>query len=329
MNPRLSLAIEGGSVELPSDGRIAVFGAPADQDLSALPKDRVQVIQGYFPDHQAFAALGYSVGTAPEGAFSAAFVFLSRARTESRALLLQAQEITNGGIVVIDGQKTDGVDSMLKDCKSHGAVIGPVYAKAHGKIFSVHGGDFSDWRAAVAPKTVDGFLTAPGVFSADGIDKGSAALAAALPDTLKGRVADLGAGWGYLSSEILKRADVTECHLVEASHGALDCARQNLTDDRARFHWGDATAFQPDTPFDFVVTNPPFHTSRVADPALGRAFIQSAARILASRGTLWLVANRHLPYEAALADAFIEVEEITGDPSFKIFRASKPRRAKR
>ena len=53
-----------------------------------------------------------------------------------------------------------------------------------------------------------GFTTVPGVFSADAPDRGSVLLAAALPAKLPARVADLGAGWGYLSRAILARDGV-------------------------------------------------------------------------------------------------------------------------
>ncbi|MBV1866734.1 MAG: methyltransferase, partial [Marinosulfonomonas sp.] len=95
------------------------------------------------------------------------------------------------------------------------------------------------------------------------------------------------------------------------------------------FHWADATDFLFREGFDQIVMNPPFHTGRAADPDLGRAFITSAARLLAPRGTLWLVANRHLPYESALSTSFRDVSELTGDSSFKVFRAAKPVQRKR
>jgi 16S rRNA (guanine1207-N2)-methyltransferase len=145
-----------------------------------------------------------------------------------------------------------------------------------------------------------------------------------LPARLGPLVADLGAGWGYLSRAILAREGVTEVHLIEADHAALDCARQNVTDPRARFHWADTTVHAPGIAFDTVVTNPPFHVTRAADPALGRSFVEAARRLLAPRGDLWLVANRHLPYETALRSAFREVAEIGDDPAFKLFHASHP-----
>ena len=74
-----------------------------------------------------------------------------------------------------------------------------------------------------------------------------------------------------------------------------------------------------------VVMNPPFHTSRSADPTLGQGFIASAARNLTRNGSLWMVANRHLPYEATLSEVFARVEEVAGDNRFKVFHASRPR----
>ena len=63
--------------------------------------------------------------------------------------------------------------------------------------------------------------TVPGVFSADHVDPGSEALAAALPATLKGHVIDLGAGWGYLADAVLARDGVTTLVLVESDVASI------------------------------------------------------------------------------------------------------------
>jgi len=326
---RLTQALQTDALVLPGTGRIAVLRPRAGMDLSELPRDRVQVIQGFRPDHDAFVAAGYAVGVAPEGGFGAAIVCATRSKTEARALIAQGAAITQGGLVAVDGQKTDGIESLLKDCRKR-ADVGAVMSKAHGKLFSFTGGDFADWAADPAGQAIaDGFITVPGVFSADGIDPGSAMLAAALPAKLPKRVADLGAGWGYLARAILQRQGVQALHLVEADHAALDCARRNIVDPRVQFHWADALQFHPDAPLDAVVMNPPFHTTRSADPALGKAFIAAAAAMLKPAGRLWLVANRHLPYDTEAAKLFTDVQEIAGDRSFKILLAAKPRRLKR
>ncbi|EAQ03650.1 methyltransferase, putative [Pseudooceanicola batsensis HTCC2597] len=321
LDTRLGLALAPGGVSIP-EGRIAVFGPRAGQSLEGLPMDRVEVITGFFPDHAHFEGRGYSCRFEPEGFYAAALVVLPRAKALARSWVAMAAAAANGPVLV-DGAKETGVESLLRDCRRRVEVEGRIN-KAHGKLFWFEGGDFADWLPGPANR-VDGFVTAPGTFSADGIDPASALLAASLPETLGARIVDLGAGWGYLSAAALERKGVKAVELVEAERAALDCARRNITDPRAVFHWADATTWRPEARVDAVVTNPPFHTDRKADPELGRAFIRSAAAMLTPRGQLWLVANRHLPYERVIADLFDDHREVAGTGAFKVIRASGPR----
>jgi 16S rRNA (guanine1207-N2)-methyltransferase len=316
---RLTLALSDGALRLPA-GRVAVFGPPPGYDLAALAPDAVTIVTRFHPDAEAWQQAGFTVAQGADGQFAAALVILPRAKDAGRALIAEARAAAP--LLVVDGQKHDGIDSMLKAVKARHAPEG-VLSKAHGKLFWLTGGDFSDWAAA--DRKVDGFITRPGVFSADGPDKGSLALIAALPP-LKGRVADLGAGWGFLAHHILTSNAVSHLDLIEADAVALDCARRNLSDPRAAFHWADATRFAPGQSYDVVVSNPPFHTGRAGDPGLGQAFIAAAARMLAHNGSFWMVANRHLPYEEALARAFHQIDEVGGTPGFKVIHASRPHR---
>jgi len=323
---RLSLALEAGDVVLPEAARIAVFAPRAGDDLSPLPMGCCHVITGFRPDHDYFAGLGYACAIAPEGRYGAALVCLPRAKARARALIAEAVAVTDGPVIV-DGAKTDGVESLLKACRKRASVTGPVN-KAHGKLFSFPAGPgFEDWAAHGTDTIEGGFVTAPGVFSAGGIDPASRFLADHLPQKLGKTLADLGGGWGYLSARALEGRDEIEAlHLIEADHTALDCARQNLPDARVTLHWEDATRWRPDTALDCVITNPPFHTGREADPELGRAFIRAAAACLKPGGQLWLVANRHLPYEAEIERHFTRVEEAAGNTRFKILHGRGPSR---
>lgn len=284
----------------------------------------MQVITGFRPDYDAFAGQGVAVSVAPDGRYSAALICVPRAKALARALIAQAVSVTDGPVVV-DGSKTDGIESLLKDCRKRVDVFGPV-SKAHGKLFWFQAGPaFEDW-AARAHALDEGFVTAPGVFSADGIDAGSRMLGDHLPPKLGAHVVDLGAGWGYLSRRALERETIKTLHLVEADHAATVCAEQNLDDPRVQVHWADATTWTPPQRMDAVISNPPFHTDRAADPNLGRAFIASAARMLAPSGQFWMVANRHLPYEDTLRQYFTRVDEVAGDTRFKILHGSRPSR---
>ncbi|WP_299838942.1 class I SAM-dependent methyltransferase [uncultured Paracoccus sp.] len=327
-DPRLELAFG----ETSPDGDLLVLGASGAAGLQGFDPDRTLLVQGHFPDHRALQAQGWQVlAELPEGrAFDSALVFLPRAKAEAHALIAAASDrLKPGAALWIDGQKTDGVDSVLKAMRAL-APVEEQHNKAHGRIFRLTRpeGDWlpADWRAA--PRVLaDGFVTLPGVFSADGIDPGSALLAAHLPPRLPTRMVDLGAGWGWLAAQVLAREGVETLHLVEADHAALACARQNVSDPRATFHWADARDFRLPEPVNGVVMNPPFHEGRAADPGLGAGFIAAAARLLTGAGKLWMVANRHLPYEAALGTHFSKVTEIGGDSRFKIIEATGARRA--
>jgi 16S rRNA (guanine1207-N2)-methyltransferase len=324
---RLNLALESGTIVLPPDGPITVFGPRAGDDLSDLPQGRLTLVQGFRPDHDHFAALGYR--TAGDGPFAAALVCLPRAKADARALLAEAAaSVLPGGMIAVDGQKTDGADAVFKECRTVLPGLADPLSKAHGKFFVMPAGFVPrDWAAQ--PRVVaQGFTTCLGVFSADGPDPGSVLLAQALPADLPAKVGDLGAGWGYLSRAVLTRPGVKHLDVVEAERVALDCARINVVDARAQFHWADATRFRPDRLWGAVVMNPPFHQGREADPDLGIAFLHAAQRGLAPDGVLWLVANRHLPYERVLAGLFRQVEQIGGDAVFRVTRATAPIRVR-
>ena len=193
--------------------------------------------------------------------------------------MYKRQALPPGAPLLLDGQKTDGIEAIIKTCRTAGLQMGEVLSKAHGKaVVLTAAPPPAGWAAE--RRQIESFTTGPFCFSAEGPDPGSAPLATALPARRPNRVADLGAGWGYLSRAILSRDGVAELDLVEAEAEALDCARQNVTDPRARFHWADVPGFKPSKLWDAVVMNPPFHTGRSPDPALGEAFIRAAHRYL-------------------------------------------------
>lgn len=322
---RLSLAIEAG-LEIP-DGPMVVRHPTVETDLSAVPDAVIDT-----PDWivaQAMTAQGRQLEEEP-AVYAATVIILPRSKELARDLIAHATATTNGPVIV-DGQKTDGVDSLWRACRARTDVLGAV-TKAHGRCFwmQADADAFADW--AWEQPDVHGFALAPGVFSADGIDPGSYALAEALPASMPGRVVDLGAGWGYLAAVAQARgAEFVDC--VEVNAMALECAAANVDADRAAFHWHDATTWKPSVQPDHVVMNPPFHTGqsgtsgRKGAPELGAAFIANAARMLGGSGNLWMVANRHLPYEDVLNTYFASVTELPGPPGtegYKLYHATRP-----
>jgi len=166
------------------------------------------------------------------------------------------------------------------------------------------------------------------MFSHGAIDKGSAMLDEHMSKIVFGHVADLGAGWGYLTAQCLKASDrVTAIDLFEGDYEALEAARSNLerlgTSVPLSFNWFDVTSERLTGIYDTVIMNPPFHEGRATDMSLGQTFIAAAASRLKIGGRLLMVANRQLPYEATLKSLFKTVSVLEDARGFKIFDAKK------
>lgn len=273
--------------------------------------------------------------------YAVVLVLPPRQRDEARALFARALTLlAPGGIVVACQSNNEGARSGESDLQQL-AGLGGKLTKNHCRTYWTAPADGSHdealrkrWAALDAPRTIlDGrFHSRPGVFAWDRIDPASALLVEQLPADLAGHGADLGAGWGYLSAEVLARCPkVTALDLYEAEARALALAQTNLAaaGDRAKlgFRWHDVTA-GIEGRYDFVVSNPPFHTPAREDrPDIGQRFIAVAAQSLRPGGQLFMVANRHLPYEQILNDSFGKVRVAAERDGFKVIVGTRGGRA--
>ena len=308
-------------------GPIGVFGEIEIESLQGLDDLDLHCESRSFSANRALQAQGFSVEQSLSASVEHAIVFLPRAKAEALHLIAQAVAATRSGWIIVDGQKTDGIESIAKQIAREVPISGTYY-KGHGKTIwfeAANASALGKWIQKPG-EIAGGFLTAPGVFSADGVDPASEMLLAHLPSNLSGSVADLGAGWGYLSAGLLARApNVKTVHLVEDNAIALDCAKRNVSDARAQFHWADALTWAASDAVQTIIMNPPFHKSRSAEPSLGIDFIKSAARLLKPGGRVYLVANAHLPYETTLEQSFNKVELLARTTRFKVFCAERTR----
>lgn len=328
-------------------GQVAWPAAPAlflrardGAALRALAPRTLVCEQGFRPEFDLLQRAGFVARAPGEGGqgetFPLVLLLPPRQREEARALFAEAfDRVAPGGVVVAAIANDAGARSGQADFE---ALFGraSVLAKHKCRVFHAARGEGGDaalaarWRVLDAPRPILGgrYTSRPGVFAWDRIDAASALLAEHLPARLSGHGADLGAGWGYLSCELLVRcAGVSALDVVEAEARALDCARANLTPFRDRvaldFLWHDATAGLPRR-YDFIVTNPPFHAlPGQARPDIGRAFIAAAAAALKPGGALWLVANRQLPYEEALGANFASVRIVAQREGYKVVEATR------
>ncbi|WP_036139542.1 methyltransferase [Aerolutibacter daejeonensis] len=335
----LMLPFAQGLLEWPR-GPVLFLRARDGAALRRFPLEQLVCEQGFRPEADALERAGLHVvadvaSLQDTSQFPLVLVLPSRQRDEARALLARAvQWAAPGGRVVAAMDNNEGARSGEADLK---ALAGSVSAltKFHCRTFwtpSLKAADeyplLQTWAALDAPRAIEGgrYLSRPGVFAWNRIDPASALLAEHLPADLSGAGADLGAGWGYLSVSALSRCPgIHALDLYEAESRALALARDNLAacapSARCDFFWHDVTHGLPKQ-YDFIISNPPFHAQGRADrPDIGQRFIAAAAAALKPRGRLWLVANRHLPYESELRTHFASVRTVAERDGFKVIEA--------
>ena len=336
----LLLPFATGQLTWPEAGGVLFLRARAGTTLHEIPRSQLICEQTYKPAVDELAREGWPLCTMEEAEarqHSLVLVLPPRQRQEARALLAHAVACcAPGGTIVASMANDEGARSGESDLKSLAGLSGSI-SKNHCRVYwstkdaaSCDAALLAAWREFDAPRAIlaGRFISRPGVFAWDRIDPASALLAEHLPPTLYGSAADLGCGYGYLAVELLQRCPgITALDLYEAEARALDLARQNLATFADRvplgFHWHDVTRGVP-ARYDVIVSNPPFHAQGAADrPDIGRAFIAAAAEALRPGGRLWMVANRHLPYESILDARFGTVRTVTQAGGFKIIEALK------
>jgi 16S rRNA (guanine1207-N2)-methyltransferase len=329
MNPALETLVlalrqHGGPGAAP-----LLLGAEPHPDLLALPG--LTAWQPLKPLADACERRGLK--TVPEitGTFSTILFLPGKTKDEVLAGFARAHDhLAPGGTLITALANTAGASRFEKEISRATPLILSV-SKNKCRAFAVTNREpwdqelLQEWRELSRPRLLasTGFIVEPGIFSADHIDPGSALLAAHLPPSLRGTVADLGAGWGYLSHAALGKAPkISRIDLFEADARALACARRNLPADApATFHWHDVATGLLEK-YDHIITNPPFHSGQAQDLDLGRAFLTTAARSMKRGGTLHLVANRQLPYEPHLRSLGLRSRLIVETGGFKVLFCS-------
>lgn len=329
----LLLPFEQGVLTQLEGTRVLMLNARASAALPPAAEGwRLQ--QDLRPQVEALARQGLAATPElPAGEFDVVLLPAPRQRQHGRALLAHGFErLVQGGVLVASAGNDAGGRSLQRDLE---ALAGAANALSKHRCrvswarrdAGVDEALARSWLEADAPAAIAGgrFLSRPGVFAWDRIDAASALLAAQLPADLRGRGADLGCGYGFLAAEVLAgNSGVAALDLYEADARALALARANLGESAGvtlGFHWHDVAAGLPRSDYEFIVSNPPFHDGRADRPELGRAFIDAAAAALRRGGRCFLVANRHLPYEAALAQGFASVRVLADAQGYKVFEA--------
>lgn len=313
--------------------RYLFLGAEAGFRLPEGFEAALTCVQGFRPFFLPLEKAGFQPLPAVEGEdYDGALVLAGKHKGLNEAHVAEAlKRVKAGGSIVVAGSKEDGIQPLRKTLEKLGIATDHM-PKYHGVAVILRRPEDVSPALAVftsSPVTLEGrFTAAPGMFSHERVDAGSELLASRLPTGFDGNAADFGAGWGYLSVMLAEKSPATaRIDLFEADFAALEFARANLVRNcprlPTRFFWQDLASEPPKEKYDLVIMNPPFHETQAAEPALGQAFIRTAAGALRQGGELYLVANRGLPYETALKENFRESHEICRNARFKVLYARR------
>jgi 16S rRNA (guanine1207-N2)-methyltransferase len=169
--------------------------------------------------------------------------------------------------------------------------------------------------------------TSSGIFSPDGIDKGTAILLAEVPAPApQGNLLDVGCGWGPIALTMALRAPHAQVYAVDVNERCIA-----LTNGNAELlALNNVTAstpenVDPEIRFDTIWSNPPI---RIGKDELHSLLLLWLPR-LAPGGSAWLVVQKNLGSDTlqrwlaeVLDDSFTVTRENTSK-SFRILRVRK------
>jgi 16S rRNA (guanine1207-N2)-methyltransferase len=195
------------------------------------------------------------------------------------------------------------------------------------QAFDVPWLDHTRWHelAAEARGRTWRIISRPGIFAWDRLDAGTRLLLETMEVGRGDATLDLGCGTGIVGV-VAAWLSGGPANLVDADIEAVGAARRTAAANgiaNVTVHAGDSAGPVRDLRFQRVLANPPFHTGRAAHSDVATRFIRDAATVLTPGGHLYLVANRHLPYERLVQEAFGSVATASGAEGYKVLVGQK------
>ena len=164
------------------------------------------------------------------------------------------------------------------------------------------------------------FVTDAGVFSRDGLDRGTEVLLEALPP-LEGRVLDLGCGWGAVGVALGKRYPALDIVMTDINSRAVELARRNLAENGVTAAVLQGDGFDAvEGRFDAIVTNPPIRAGK----AVIYGLFARARDYLEPDGALYVVIRKQQGAPSALKylkEIYSRAETMDRASGFHVLRA--------
>ncbi len=169
------------------------------------------------------------------------------------------------------------------------------------------------------------FMTDSGVFSKAGVDYGSQVLIDALELNKNDRVLDVGCGYGPIGLTAARLVPEGRVTMIDINERAVALAQENAKINEignVEILQSDIYAAVAGRSFTAIITNPPIRAGK----AVVHRIFEEGYELLESGGSMWVVIQKKQgapSAEAKLESLFGEVEEVTKDKGYRIFRAVK------
>ncbi|QTH63530.1 class I SAM-dependent methyltransferase [Psychrosphaera ytuae] len=236
------------------------------------------------------------------------------------------------------GEKKGGVKSCDKGLKPYVYASKKLDAARHCMLF--HGvynnraseASLEDWFNTTSTQvktqgasgqaiTVDLQLASlPGVFSATKLDAGTDLLLQHI-HSLQGRGLDFGCGCGVIATTLAKAFDVN-IDALDVDALAVESTRRSFElngIDGTAIHSNGLGQISKQHQYDFIVSNPPFHTGINTDYSIVESFLKGSKARLKSRYQMWIVANSFLPYQDWFAKFLKSANTIVNNKRFSVY----------
>lgn len=172
--------------------------------------------------------------------------------------------------------------------------------------------------------------TSGGIFSPDGIDKGTAVLLAEVPaPSPSGNLLDIGCGWGPIALTMALKSPAAHVYAVDVNERCITLTNENA----ASLGLGNVTAsmpedVDPELRFDTIWSNPPIRIGKEELHSLLKLWIPR----LAPGGSAWLVVQKNLGSDSLQRWLSQELDAsftVTREATAKSFRILRVRKASR
>lgn len=245
-------------------------------------------------------------------------------------LSMIAQSTNENTNIIIVGENKSGIKTINKateqtliQCQKHDSA-------RHCLLFTaklsqeIPGFNLDDWYHYYSVEIEQIKITVaalPGVFSQNGLDKGTKILLEHLPAIKSGELLDFGCGAGVIATYIGKKHSEVKLNLVDVNALAIASSNKTLElNNLVGNVFASNSLSDIKNKYDVVVSNPPFHQGVATNYTATENFLKGIKSYLRSKAYVIIVANSFLKYEPIMKETIGQTSRLVTKQGFTIYK---------